>query len=132
MQLQACYEYRLRPERDEETGRLNFIEVEGEAVAAAEAAEEAAKAAGGDKAKVADDAEKAYKAVHDAVTHSLQNGATPSPAHRCALCGAPCVLSHGGLLAACTSRDCIRYGTPGQTVRVCAATTQATHNRPAS
>jgi hypothetical protein len=63
---------------------------------------------------------------------ALQNGAAPSPTHLCALCGAPCVLSHGGLLAACTSRDCVRYGTPGNTTRVCAATPQPTQNPPAS
>ena len=71
MQIQGCYVYRLRPERDEDTGELKFIDVEKEAVAAAEAAEEAAKAAGGDKAKVADEAAKAHKAVHDAATHAL-------------------------------------------------------------
>ena len=63
---------------------------------------------------------------------ALQNGAAPSISHRCVLCGAPCVLSHGGLLAACTSRDCIRYGTPGQTVRVCTAPSQPPQNSPAS
>lgn len=63
---------------------------------------------------------------------ALQGDVVATPDARCVICAAPCVLSHGGLLAACTNPDCVRYGTSGPTLRVCLAPAQPPKNPPES